>query len=161
MSTVQANHAKRFAFYRSPRLYRCSFLTAANCASLDFCYLVVQCKSRPLLVWTSRIPRMERQGKGRRDGQVLSWCWTFQYFWSRLHSKQPQYPPKSLLKFGKRNLPSAMKDRGVHLADLFGSKELPGSRAGHFRFFFIFSMIKNDFVAFLIKLITYFCTSPI
>ena len=27
--------------------------------------------------------------------------------------------------------------------------------------FFIFSIIKNDFFAFLIKLITYFCTSPI
>ena len=34
-------------------------------------------------------------------------------------------------------------------------------RAGHFRYFFIFSIIKNDFVALFIKLITYFCTSPI
>ena len=37
------------------------------------------------------------------------------------------------------------------------------SRAGHFRYFFkIFSIIKNHFIAFFkIKLITYFCTSPI
>ena len=35
------------------------------------------------------------------------------------------------------------------------------SRAGHLRYFFIFSIIKNDFFAFFIKLITYFCTSPI
>ena len=34
-------------------------------------------------------------------------------------------------------------------------------RAGHFRYFFIFSLIKNDFFALFIKLITYFCTSPI
>ena len=35
------------------------------------------------------------------------------------------------------------------------------SRAGHFRYFFIFLIIKNDFFAFVIKLITNFCTSPI
>ena len=35
------------------------------------------------------------------------------------------------------------------------------SRAGHFRYFLAFSLIKNDFFAFFIKLITYFCTSPI
>ena len=37
-------------------------------------------------------------------------------------------------------------------------------RAGHFRFFFIFSMIKKDFSAFFNKcnnLITFFCTSAI
>ena len=34
-------------------------------------------------------------------------------------------------------------------------------RAGHFRYFLIFSIMKNDFVAFFIKLITYFCTSSI
>ena len=34
-------------------------------------------------------------------------------------------------------------------------------RAGHLRYFFIFSLIKNDFFALFIKLITYFCTSPI
>ena len=34
-------------------------------------------------------------------------------------------------------------------------------RAGHFRYFLIFSIIKNDFIAFFIKLITYFCTSSI
>ena len=33
-------------------------------------------------------------------------------------------------------------------------------RAGHFRYFLIFSIIKNDFFAFFIKLINYFCTSP-
>ena len=33
-------------------------------------------------------------------------------------------------------------------------------RAGHFRYLKIFSIIKNDFLAFFIKLITYFCTSP-
>ena len=36
----------------------------------------------------------------------------------------------------------------------------PG-RGGHFRYFFIFSLIKNNFFAFFIKLTTYFCTSPI
>ena len=36
----------------------------------------------------------------------------------------------------------------------------PRSRAGHFRYFLIFSIIKNDSFAFFIKLITYFCTSP-
>ena len=35
------------------------------------------------------------------------------------------------------------------------------TRAGHFRYFFIFSIIKNYFFALFIKLITYFCTSPI
>ena len=34
-------------------------------------------------------------------------------------------------------------------------------RAGHFRYFFIFSIIKKYFFAFFIRLITYFCTSPI
>ena len=34
-------------------------------------------------------------------------------------------------------------------------------RAGHFRYFFIFSIMKNEIFAFFIKLITYFCTSPI
>ena len=34
-------------------------------------------------------------------------------------------------------------------------------RAGHFRYFFNFSIIKDDFFAFFIKLTTYFCTSPI
>ena len=34
-------------------------------------------------------------------------------------------------------------------------------RAGHFRYFLIFSIIKNDFFALFIKLITYFCISPI
>ena len=34
------------------------------------------------------------------------------------------------------------------------------SRAGHFRYFFIFSIIKNDVFALFMKLITYFCTSP-
>ena len=38
---------------------------------------------------------------------------------------------------------------------------LQKSRAGHFRYFFIFSIIKNYFFALFIKLITYFCTSPI
>ena len=33
-------------------------------------------------------------------------------------------------------------------------------RAGHFRYFRIFSITKNDFLHFFIKLITYFCTSP-
>ena len=31
----------------------------------------------------------------------------------------------------------------------------------HFRYFWIFSIIKNDFIAFFIKLITYFCINPI
>ena len=31
-------------------------------------------------------------------------------------------------------------------------------RAGHFRYFFIFSIIKDDFFALFIMLITYFCT---
>ena len=35
------------------------------------------------------------------------------------------------------------------------------ARAGHFRYFDIFSIIKNEFFAFFIKLINYFCTSPI
>ena len=35
------------------------------------------------------------------------------------------------------------------------------SRAGHFRYFLTFSIIKKDFIAFFIKLITYFCTIPI
>ena len=34
-------------------------------------------------------------------------------------------------------------------------------RAGHFRYFFICSIIKNDFFALFIKLITYFCTRSI
>ena len=34
-------------------------------------------------------------------------------------------------------------------------------RASHFRYFFIFSIIKNDFFVFFIKLITYLWTSPI
>ena len=34
-------------------------------------------------------------------------------------------------------------------------------RAGHFRYFWIFSITKNDFFALFIKLITCFCTSPI
>ena len=34
-------------------------------------------------------------------------------------------------------------------------------RAGHFRYFFIFSIIKKDFFALFVKLITVFCTSPI
>ena len=34
-------------------------------------------------------------------------------------------------------------------------------RAGHFRYFSIFLIIKNDFSSFFIKLITFFCTSPI
>ena len=34
-------------------------------------------------------------------------------------------------------------------------------RAGHFLYFWIFSILKNDIFAFFIKLITYFCTSPI
>ena len=34
-------------------------------------------------------------------------------------------------------------------------------RAWHFRYFLIFSVVKIDFIAFFIKLITYFCTSPI
>ena len=33
--------------------------------------------------------------------------------------------------------------------------------SGHFRYFLILSIIKNDFFAFFIKLITYFCSSPI
>ena len=37
----------------------------------------------------------------------------------------------------------------------------PGRAAGHFRYFFVFSIIKNYFFALFIKLITYFCTSPI
>ena len=37
----------------------------------------------------------------------------------------------------------------------------PVPRAGHFRYFWRFSMIKNDFFAFFIKLKTNFCTSPI
>ena len=35
------------------------------------------------------------------------------------------------------------------------------TRAGHFRYFIIFSIIKNDFFASFLKLITNFCTSPI
>ena len=35
------------------------------------------------------------------------------------------------------------------------------SRAGHFRYFLVFSIIKNDFFSFFIKSITYFCASPI
>ena len=34
-------------------------------------------------------------------------------------------------------------------------------RAGHLRYFIIFSIIKNDLFAFFITIITYFCTSPI
>ena len=34
-------------------------------------------------------------------------------------------------------------------------------RAGHFRYLLTFSIIKNDFIAYFIKLVTYFCTSPI
>ena len=34
-------------------------------------------------------------------------------------------------------------------------------RAGHLRYFLIFSIIKNDLYIFPIKLIIYFCTSPI
>ena len=39
--------------------------------------------------------------------------------------------------------------------------ELGPTRAGHFRCFWIFSIIKNEFLAFFFKLIIYFCTSPI
>ena len=35
------------------------------------------------------------------------------------------------------------------------------NRAGNFRYFRIFSIIINDFFALIIKLITYFLTSPI
>ena len=38
---------------------------------------------------------------------------------------------------------------------------VPGRAVGYFRYFWIFSLIKKDFVAFFIKLIAYFCTSPI
>ena len=34
-------------------------------------------------------------------------------------------------------------------------------RAGHFRYFLIFSILKNDFFPLFIMLITNFCTSPI
>ena len=38
---------------------------------------------------------------------------------------------------------------------------LLSTRAGHFRYFLILSILKNDFFAFFIKLITNICTSPI
>ena len=44
---------------------------------------------------------------------------------------------------------------------LSGRKSGHFIRAGNFRYFFIFSLIKNVFFALFIKLITYFCTSPI
>ena len=44
---------------------------------------------------------------------------------------------------------------------VFFSEHVTTRRAGHFRYFWILSLIKNDFVAFFIKLITYFCTSSI
>ena len=40
-------------------------------------------------------------------------------------------------------------------------KRLFSARAGHFRYFCNVFNNKNDFIAFFIKLITYFCTSPI
>ena len=35
-----------------------------------------------------------------------------------------------------------------------------GSRAGHFRYFWTFSIVKNDFCCIFVTLITYFCTIP-
>ena len=41
------------------------------------------------------------------------------------------------------------------------TKEDRKGRAGHFWYFLICSMIKNECFAFFIKLITYICTNPI
>ena len=40
-------------------------------------------------------------------------------------------------------------------------KEWVNCRAGHFRYFLIFSIIKNYFKKFFINIGTYFCTIPI
>ena len=55
---------------------------------------------------------------------------------------------------------------GEHHQPLFspagsGVVSLLPCRAGHLRYFLFLSLIKNDFFAFFIKLMTYFCTSPI
>ena len=48
----------------------------------------------------------------------------------------------------------------IHFFSIFDFISVILFRAGHFRYFFIFSIIKNFFLAFFIRLITYFCTSP-
>ena len=49
-------------------------------------------------------------------------------------------------------------NEGLTKLDMFA---LLLDRAGHFRYFLTFSTIKKDLYAFFIKLITYFCISPI
>ena len=61
-------------------------------------------------------------------------------------------------------VPHGPKGEGGFLvgdAELLKVVEILKIRAGHFRYFLAFSLIKNDFFALFIKLITYFCTSPI
>ena len=49
----------------------------------------------------------------------------------------------------------------VYSASGVGHIQFCTARAGHFRYFLIFSIIKNYVFAFFVKLITYFCTSVI
>ena len=74
----------------------------------------------------------------------------------------PPPPPSSAIEFQLIHWPQG---RGGLWLCWWGTVKMPGqeSRAGHFRYFWICSKIKNDFIAFwknkIINL--YFCTSPI
>ena len=58
--------------------------------------------------------------------------------------------------FSQYNIPQLLEKYKIQNTESRGE-----NRAGHFRYFLIFSILKNDFFAFFMKLITYFCTSPI
>ena len=69
-------------------------------------------------------------------------------------SKQSWEPVAARDREGENNV-------NLPIIDSLSCHLYPCSRAGHFRYFYIFSIIKNDFLAFFIKIITYFCISPI
>ena len=74
----------------------------------------------------------------------------------RQHSKNGSFASSNARGVGKR----LWIEQALIFSRVF-SWLTPTRRAGHFRYFGSISIIKNDFIAFLIKSITFFCTSPI
>ena len=76
----------------------------------------------------------------------------YKIIWIQVKGRSPDTPWGAFLErqfiFGGNS-----KARHEHTAAIYSD--------GHLTYFLIFSILKEDFFAFFIKLITYFCTSPI
>ena len=118
----------------------------------------------PSFDWTVLNPLTFRSNQTRHKKNHWNLCrgsWNWPTFVMRIGQSWARFPIFFNLQFAVLQRAQLAVSELWSLQSWANTQKIQLARAGHLRYFFIFTIIKNDFFALFIKLITYFCTSPI